>query len=113
MRGSAVACRCFTLVTNSRTEDRTIKFQKQVKEVVKKCSIIVDKSNKFKLIQIKPQVPKLNFLIKLHKDTTHIRPVVNYRNAPTYYIEKVMASWLKQNMGLSYKFNVDNTLECV
>jgi hypothetical protein len=81
----------------------TVKFQRNVKEVVKKCNIIINKSNKYKFIQMKPQAPKLNALIKLHKDNLTIRPVVNYRNAPTYHIEKFLAKWLKQNMNLSYK----------
>jgi translation elongation factor EF-1alpha len=43
---------------------------------------ILVKYEKRKYIQIKPQVPKLNALIKLHKDTVHIIPVVDYKNAP-------------------------------
>jgi hypothetical protein len=63
-------------------KDSTTKFQKNVKEVVKKCNIIINRSNKYKFIQIKPQAPKLNALIKLHKVNLPIRPVVNYKNAP-------------------------------
>jgi hypothetical protein len=70
-------------------EDPTAKFQRNVKDVVKKCNILIDKSDKHKYIKIKPQAPKLNALIKLHKDTLLIIPVVNYRNAPTWCIETV------------------------
>jgi hypothetical protein len=93
-------------------KDPTAKFQKNVKEVVKKCNIIINKSNKYKFIQIKPQAPKLNTLIKPHKENLPIRPVVNYKNAPTYHIAKLLAKWLKQNMDLPYKYNIDSTIHC-
>jgi hypothetical protein len=70
-------------------EDPTAKFQRNVKDVAKKCNILINKSDKHKYIQIKPQAPKLNALIKLHKYTLLIIPVVNYRNAPTCYIATV------------------------
>jgi hypothetical protein len=93
-------------------KDPTAKFQRNVKDVVKKCNIIINKSNKYKFIQIKPQAPKLNALIKLHKDNLPIRPVVNYKNAPPYYIAKFLAKWLKQNMDLPFKYNIDSTIHC-
>jgi hypothetical protein len=93
-------------------KDPTVKFQRNVKDVIKKCNIIINKSNKYKFIQIKPQAPKLNALIKFHKDNLPIRPVVNYRNAPTYYTAKFLAKWLKQNMNLPYKYNFDSTVQC-
>jgi hypothetical protein len=75
-------------------------------------SSIAYRSNKYKFIQIKPQAPKLNALIKLHKVNLPIRPVVNYKNAPTYHIAKFLAKWLKQNMDLPYKYNIDSTIHC-
>jgi hypothetical protein len=72
---------------------------------------IIDKSNKIKYMQIKSQAPWLNVVVKLHKETT-IRPIVNYKNAPTYHIAKVMTKWLKQNTELSFKYSVDNWLQC-
>jgi hypothetical protein len=51
-------------------------------------------------------------LIKLHKENLPIRPVDNYKNAPTYYIAKFLAKWLKQNLNLPYKYNINNTIQC-
>jgi hypothetical protein len=65
------------------TEDPTPRYQKDVKEIVKKCKTIIDKPSQYKYIQMNPQAPKLNGLIKMHKETQPIRPVVNYRCAPT------------------------------
>jgi hypothetical protein len=93
-------------------KDPSAKFQKNVKETLKKCHIIISSLNKFKFIQIKPQAPKLNALIKLHKENLPIRPVVNYKNAPTYNIAKFLAKWLKQNLNLPYKYNINNTTQC-
>jgi hemerythrin superfamily protein len=41
-----------------------------------------------------------------------IRPIINYRNAPSYYIAKITANWLKQNFELRFKYNVKNSIEC-
>jgi hypothetical protein len=92
--------------------DPTTKFQKKVKEVIKKCNTIIDRSSKFKYIQIKPQAPILNVAVKFYKDMAPIRPIVNYRNAPSYYIGKIPANWLKQNLDLPFKYNFKNSIEC-
>jgi hypothetical protein len=88
-----------------------MKFQKNVKEVMKNCKKVTDKYTKFKCIQIKPQVPKLNITIKLHKEETPIRPIVNYKYAPSYYIAKITANWLKRNSELQFEYNVENSLK--
>jgi hypothetical protein len=59
-----------------------------------------------------PQATKLNVLIKLHKETQSIRPVVHYKCAPTYKIAKFMAEWLKQNLDLPYTYTITNTSQC-
>jgi hypothetical protein len=41
-----------------------------------------------------------------------IRPIINYRNATSYYIAKIPANWLKQNFDLPFKYNVKNSIEC-
>jgi hypothetical protein len=56
----------------------TLKYQRGVKDIVKKkCNNIIDKPIQYKCIQMNPQAPILNALIKLHKETQPIRPVVN------------------------------------
>jgi hypothetical protein len=78
-------------------KDPTSNFQKNVEDVIKICNTIIEKYKKYKCIQIKPQAPQLNTAVKLHKEKSPIRPIVNYRNAPSYYknIEKILANWLK------------------
>jgi hypothetical protein len=88
-----------------------MKFQKNVKEVIKNCKKVIDKYTKFKCIQIKPQAPKLNINIKLHKEVAPIRPIVNYKYAPSYCIAKNTANWLKINFELQFEYNVENYLK--
>lgn len=59
-----------------------------VKEIIKNCKKFIDKSSQHRYIQ-KTQSPKIECLIKLHKGTQYVRPVVNYKNVPTYKIAKL------------------------
>jgi dTDP-4-dehydrorhamnose reductase len=90
-------------------KDPTPKYQKYVKEIDKKCKTIIDKPSQYRYIQMNPQAPKLNILIKLHKERQPIRPVDNYRGVPTYKIAKFMAEWLEQNLDLLYAYNITST----
>jgi hypothetical protein len=93
------------------TKDPTLKFQENVKSVLKSCTNIINKCNKHRYVQIKPLAPKLNTTIKLHKDGAPIRPVVNYRHAPAYNIAKFASHWLKSNYELPYTYNVQNSIQ--
>jgi hypothetical protein len=74
--------------------------------------MIIRKDNEYKYIQMKPQAPKLNMTVKLHKEKNPVRPIVNYRNAPSYYIAKILANWLKRHFELPFKYNVINSRIC-
>jgi hypothetical protein len=65
------------------TQDPTDKYQNQIQQTIQKCNTLIDKQQKKYLTQIKPQPPKLNAHIKIHKNNEPIRPVVNNINAPT------------------------------
>jgi hypothetical protein len=41
-----------------------------------------------------------------------MKPIVNYRNAPSYYIAKILANWLKKHFELPFKYNVKNSKIC-
>jgi hemerythrin superfamily protein len=89
-----------------------MKLQKNVKEVIKNCKKFINKYTKFKCIQKKQPAPKLNITIKLDKEGAPIRPIVNYKYAPSYYIKKITANWLKINFVLQFEYNVENSLKC-
>jgi hypothetical protein len=49
-------------------KDPTPKYQKEVKDINKNCTTIVDKSTWYKHVQIKLEAPQLDVLIKLQKE---------------------------------------------
>jgi hypothetical protein len=63
------------------------------------------------LTQIKPLDPKLNALIKLHKDNEPIRLVVNNIQAPTYKLAKFLKQRLSETLQLPNNFMVDNSVQ--
>jgi hypothetical protein len=39
-----------------------------------------------------------------------ISPIVNYNNAPSYYITKITADCLKRNLELPFEYNIKNSI---
>ena len=89
--------------------DLTNKFQKNVKESLKQCNMVISKKQVKYLTQNKPQAPKLKAQIKLHKQGNPIRPVVNNINAPAYKLAKFLTKTLKEYITLKYQYNVVNS----
>jgi hypothetical protein len=87
-------------------KDPTEKFQKQLQQIIPKCNKIIDQQQKKHLMQIKPQPPTMNALIKIHKENEPIRPVINNIQAPSYKIAKFLNNWLSDQIQLS---NTDTT----
>jgi hypothetical protein len=58
-----------------------------------------------------PQAPT-QAQIKLHKNNQPIRPVVNYRKAPTYKLSKFLDKELKEHINLNYTYSLTNSLQC-
>jgi len=76
------------------SKDPTESFQKQIKETIHKCNAIIDKNQQKYLLQMKPMAPKLNALIKTHKEDKPIRPVINNIQAPSYKLAKYLGKKL-------------------
>jgi hypothetical protein len=68
-------------------------------------------SRRMYLTQIKPLAPKLNVLIKLHKDNEPIRPVVNNTQTPPYKLSKFLKQWLSETLQLPNNFMVHNSVQ--
>ena len=64
-------------------EDPTEEYSKVTNTAINKCKTI-SKITQNQLKVIKPKAPTLHGLPKLHKENIPLRPVVNYKNAPTY-----------------------------
>jgi len=50
-------------------------------------------------------------LVKLHKEDTSIRPIINWRNAPGYKLAKMLAGKLTSCVPLPFAYNVTNTVQ--
>jgi hypothetical protein len=61
------------------------------------------------MINLNPTAPNIRALIKIHKPEQPIRPVVNWRNAPTHKLAKFLSGILKQHITLPNAYNVKNT----
>jgi ribosomal protein S15P/S13E len=83
----------------------TESFQKQIQSTIHKCN-----QQKY-LLQIKPMAPKLNALIKTHKEDKSIRPAINNIQAPSYKLVKYLSKTLNQLIKLPYTYTTRNSTE--
>ena len=60
-----------------------------------------------------PKPLKLNSLIKIHKLCEPIRPLINFKKAPTYKIAKIIAQKLKNNHLTNNYHNIRNMYELI
>jgi glutamate formiminotransferase len=65
------------------------------------------------VIQIKPVAPKLNALIKTHKEDKPIRPIINHIQVSCYKIAKHLNKKLNQLISLPYTYTTKNSKEVV
>ena len=78
---------------------------------MQQCKLITNKGTHKYLTNIQPCAPKLNALIKTHKENMPIRPVVNNTQAPSYKIAKLLNTKLKNMEILPNIYNIKNSLE--
>ena len=91
------------------TNNPTSKSQKRIKDTLKLCHLIINKTQIKYLTQNKPQAPTLKAQFKLHKTGNPVRPVVNNVNAPNYKLAKLLTKNLKAYIQLPYQYNVKNS----
>ena len=89
----------------------TVKFQKEVKHTLKKCKIVINTDEIWRLTSMNPQTPILKGLMKIHKDGMPIRPVVDYSQAPAYKLAKKLTNILETYTPLPYAFNIQNSIQ--
>jgi hypothetical protein len=68
--------------------DPTQKYQKGVKHTPKQSNNIIQKEHSWKYTNMNPIAPNLHATIKLHKQNTPIRPIINWKNVPAYELAK-------------------------
>jgi len=60
-----------------------------------------------------PSAPSIKELIKIHKEDQPIRPVVNWRNAPAYFLSKLFTNKINHLSPLPYAFNIRNAHDLI
>lgn len=76
----------FTITKN----DITKKFQRDLRNSINECQQIIPKEDRWKYINLKPTVPKIRGLVKIHKEDALIRPIVNWKNAQACKLAKML-----------------------
>ena len=92
-------------------KDPTESLQRHIQQTIQKCDILIDKRINKHLIQIKPSVPKLNALFKIHKNNATIRPVINNKHATSYKVVKHRNKILNTLIELPYTYTTKNSNE--
>jgi len=98
-------------ITQRITKDPTDKYNKQIHRVAQQCKLIINKQTHKHRTNLQPGAPKLNVVIKTHKEDMPIRPVVNNTRAPSHKITKFLNTRLKNMEILPNTYNIKNSLE--
>jgi hypothetical protein len=93
------------------TKDPTKTYQDQIQQPLQTSNRIVEKVKRKYLMNRKPAAPKLNALIKTHKEGTAIRPVINSTQAPSYKLVKHLSNKLKNVLNLPNQYNAKDSKE--
>jgi hypothetical protein len=92
-------------------KDPTDLYHNHTQKAMQDCNLIIDTRKKRYLTQIKTSAPKINALLKLHKDDEPIKPLVNNMHAPTYKLAKFLKKWLSETLQLSNRFISHNSTQ--
>ena len=93
-------------------KDPTTSYNNIIKKMIKTNNqIFTNPQTNRKLTTNNPKPPILNGLIKLHKPDKPIRPVINFKTAPSYKISKHLTNLLKDKIKLNNKHTIKNTIE--
>jgi hypothetical protein len=64
-------------------------------------------------VSLNPTAPKIGGLINIYKEDSHIRPVVNWKNASAYKLARSLVKKLQTHVPLPYAFNIRNTVQLI
>jgi len=88
-------------------------FQKDIKNTLNGCKYIIDNNHKGRLINLNPSTPILRGLIKIHKENTPVRPIVNLKNALSYKLAKMFVKRIQTYIPLPDIFNGKNSVQLI
>jgi hypothetical protein len=87
------------------------KFQKYLRNTLNNCKQIVGADNKWRYVNLNLDTPLLSGLVKVHKQDLPVKPVVNYRSAPSYRLAKMLSEKLMTYIPLPYIYNIQNSVQ--
>ena len=88
-------------------------FQNQVRKTINQSPTLIPPNSKWQYINLNPSAPTIKGLIKLHKPNHPIRPVVNWRNAPSYKLSKSFTQNINRFTPLPNAFNITNSTDLI
>lgn len=94
-------------------KDPTVNFQNNIKTAIRSTNLILTKEEKGKLVDMNPQAPTLRALPKIHKDNIPIRPIINFRQAPSYKLSSFLHKYIRDNVKLENNRSVINSADLV
>nr|CAH8846348.1 unnamed protein product [Trichobilharzia regenti] len=84
----------YTIMTKS-AETIINKTMKETANVVRQMKEVIGKSKWFEIMPKSCNVPRIYGKIKLHKEGYPIRPIVDFRNTPTYMLSRFLSTILR------------------
>ena len=93
--------------------DPTKTFQSQVRKTINNSKVFIPHESRWKYTNMNPSAPTIKGLIKVHKPSQPIRPLVNWRNAPTYNLAKLFSQKIRQIAPLPNTHNIENTRDLI
>ena len=91
----------------------TKSFQAQVRRVINNGKTLIPPDSKWQRINMNPTAATIKGLIKLHKPGHPIRPVVNWKGAPSYKLARLFTQKIKIMAPLSNTHNLENTRDLI
>jgi hypothetical protein len=106
-----------TFITNNNftqlTQDVINKLQRNIRTAINERNDIIPKDKKWKYINLNPPTSNIRGIIKIHKHEAPVRPIVNWKTAPAYKLEKLLTRMFQTYIPLPYAFNVKNTVQVI
>ena len=71
--------------------DITKNLQREIRNTINDHQRVIQKSERWKYVNLNPTAPTMRGIVKLHIEDTPIRPIINWRNASGYKLAKMLA----------------------
>jgi hypothetical protein len=100
---------------NLQTSDTDItkKLPREVRNTINEFQHLIPKIDRWKYVNLNPMAPTIRGLMKVHKEGTPVRPIINWKNAPAYNLAKMLVKKLHTHIPLPYTFNVEKTVQLI